>query len=195
VPVACPMARSEAVCSGHSRTRQIVSELQILRLAKHDKPVPKLIVRRQDGLDGQVKIELAAVAPAALAAFWPHNDAQRCHLLRTSERYFGRSAPEWQVADACDTVYGSEGWGFESLRARPSERAQLTGLPPVAGPLLLPDGSSSEPLSASSIAVRAAGRGVAGARVRHTAMPLTCTCHQSRLRTARRRRSRDRWRR
>ena len=24
-----------------------------------------------------------------------------------------------QVAGACDTVYGSEGWGFESLRARP----------------------------------------------------------------------------
>jgi hypothetical protein len=45
VPGACPMARSEAVCSGHSRTRRIGSQLQILRLAKHDKPVPKLIVR------------------------------------------------------------------------------------------------------------------------------------------------------
>jgi hypothetical protein len=27
-----------------------------------------------------------------------------------------------QVADARDTVYGSEGWGFESLRARPGQR-------------------------------------------------------------------------
>jgi hypothetical protein len=95
VPVGCPIARSETVCSGHSRTKQIASELQILWSGKHDKPVPKLIVRRQDGLDGQVKIELAGVAPAALAAFWPHNDAQRCHLLRTSERYFGRPAQEW----------------------------------------------------------------------------------------------------
>ena len=32
--------------------------------------------------------------PATLAAFWPHNDAQRCHLLRTSEQHFGRSAAE-----------------------------------------------------------------------------------------------------
>jgi hypothetical protein len=45
VPVACPMARSEAVCSGYSRTRRIGSELQIVSSAKHDKPVPKLIVR------------------------------------------------------------------------------------------------------------------------------------------------------
>jgi hypothetical protein len=44
VPVACPIARSETVCSGHSRTRQIGSELQILWSAMHDKPVPKLIV-------------------------------------------------------------------------------------------------------------------------------------------------------
>ena len=45
VPVACPTARSETVCSGHSRTRQIASELQMLWWGKHDKPVPKLIVR------------------------------------------------------------------------------------------------------------------------------------------------------
>ena len=45
VPVACPMARSETVYSGHPRTRQIVSELQIPWSAEHDKPVPKLIVR------------------------------------------------------------------------------------------------------------------------------------------------------
>jgi len=32
-----------------------------------------------------------------------------------------------QVADRRDTVYGSEGWGFESLRARPAQR-------PVANP-------------------------------------------------------------
>jgi hypothetical protein len=45
VPVACPIGRSETVCSGHSRTTQIVSELQILWSARRDKPVPKLIVR------------------------------------------------------------------------------------------------------------------------------------------------------
>jgi hypothetical protein len=39
VPVACPMARFETVCSGHSRTKQIASELQILWQGKHDKPV------------------------------------------------------------------------------------------------------------------------------------------------------------
>ena len=44
VPVACPTARSETACSGHSRTRQIASELQMLWWGKHDKPVPKLIV-------------------------------------------------------------------------------------------------------------------------------------------------------
>ena len=60
VPAAYPMTRSETVCSGHSRTRQIVSELQILRSTGHDKPVPKLIVRRQGGLDGQGAIELAS---------------------------------------------------------------------------------------------------------------------------------------
>src|SRR5690242_488810 len=45
VPVACPMARYEGVCSGHSRIRQIASELQIVWSGKHDKPVPKLVVR------------------------------------------------------------------------------------------------------------------------------------------------------
>ena len=45
MPVACPMARSEAVCSGHSRTRRIGPELQIVWSAKRDKPVPKLMVR------------------------------------------------------------------------------------------------------------------------------------------------------
>ena len=44
VPVACPVARSETVCGGHSRTTQIVSELQILWSARHGKPVPKLMV-------------------------------------------------------------------------------------------------------------------------------------------------------
>ena len=44
VPVACPMVRSETVYSGHPRTRQIVSELQIPWSAEHDKPVPKLMV-------------------------------------------------------------------------------------------------------------------------------------------------------
>jgi len=32
---------------------------------------------------------------AALATFWPHKDAQRCRLLRTSEYRLGRSAAEW----------------------------------------------------------------------------------------------------
>ena len=31
----------------------------------------------------------------ALAAFWPHKDAQRCCLLRTREYRLGRSAEEW----------------------------------------------------------------------------------------------------
>ncbi len=30
-------------------------------------------------------------------------------------------------------LYGSEGWGFESLRARTSERAQVTGPYPLRG--------------------------------------------------------------
>jgi len=42
-----PMARSETACSGHSRIRQIASELQIAWSGKHDKPVPKLIARQQ----------------------------------------------------------------------------------------------------------------------------------------------------
>ena len=50
VPVACPMARSETVCNGHSRTRQIASELQIRWSGKHDKPVPKLIVAPIPGI-------------------------------------------------------------------------------------------------------------------------------------------------
>jgi hypothetical protein len=45
VPVACPMAWSETVSSGHSRTTQMSTELQVLWSAEHDKPVPKLIVR------------------------------------------------------------------------------------------------------------------------------------------------------
>src|SRR5258708_1501656 len=64
VPVACPMARSEAVCSGHSRTRRVAPELRILWSTKHDKPVPKLTVsaaecrrQTQDQLPG---VRLAA---------------------------------------------------------------------------------------------------------------------------------------
>ena len=47
VHVACRMIRSETVCSGHSRTRKIVSEMEIMWSEKHDKPVPKLIVQRR----------------------------------------------------------------------------------------------------------------------------------------------------
>jgi len=57
-----------------------------------------------------------------LAAFWPHGDDQHCRLLRTSEWHLGRSAVNGQVADARDTVYGSEGWGFESLCSAISSR-------------------------------------------------------------------------
>ena len=39
-----PDGRYEAVCGGRSRIRQIVSELQILWSAEHDKLVPKLIL-------------------------------------------------------------------------------------------------------------------------------------------------------
>jgi len=46
VPVACPMAQSETVYSGHPRTRQMVAELQIPWSAEHDKPVPELMVQR-----------------------------------------------------------------------------------------------------------------------------------------------------
>jgi hypothetical protein len=47
VPVVCPMARSETVCRGHSRTMQLASELQILLwLVGCDKPVPRRIVCR-----------------------------------------------------------------------------------------------------------------------------------------------------
>jgi hypothetical protein len=36
-----------------------------------------------------------------------------------------------QVTDACVTVYGTEGWGFESLRARPGQRPFRTPAEPV----------------------------------------------------------------
>ncbi len=42
-----------------------------------------------------------------------------------------------QVARRRDTLYGSEGWGFETLRARTSERAQVKGLPAAEGAFLL----------------------------------------------------------
>ena len=52
VLVTCPMTRSETVCSRHPWTRQIASELQMLWPEKHDKPVPKLIVRRREARYG-----------------------------------------------------------------------------------------------------------------------------------------------
>ena len=54
----------------------------------------------------------------ALAAFGHTRDAQPCRLLRISEYRLGRSAVEWQVTATRDTVYESEGWGLNSLRAR-----------------------------------------------------------------------------
>ena len=39
--------------------------------------------------------DLAPRCLVTLAAFWPHNDAQRCRLLRTSEQHFSRSTEEW----------------------------------------------------------------------------------------------------
>jgi len=35
-----------------------------------------------------------------LTPFWPHEDAQRCRVLRTSEYRLGRSAVEW-VGSGC----------------------------------------------------------------------------------------------
>jgi hypothetical protein len=43
--------------------------------------------------DGTGIVSHAGVALVrALAAFWPHKDAQRCHLLRISEQNFDTSA-------------------------------------------------------------------------------------------------------
>ena len=33
-------------------------------------------------------------SPSYPGRIWPHKEAQRCHLLRTSEQHFGRSARE-----------------------------------------------------------------------------------------------------
>jgi hypothetical protein len=43
-----------------------------------------------------------------LAAFWPHNGAQRCRLLRIGEYDFSRSMGSAQVADATVDLYGSD---------------------------------------------------------------------------------------
>jgi hypothetical protein len=53
-----------------------------------------------------------------LASFWPHNSAQRRQLLRIAEQRSGRSTACEPVADAPADLYGSGGWGAESLQAR-----------------------------------------------------------------------------
>jgi len=58
---------------------------------------------------------------AALAAFWPHEDAQCCRLLRASESVWAGQRWNGQVAGARDTVYGSDGSELDacgSLSAR-----------------------------------------------------------------------------
>jgi hypothetical protein len=45
VPVACQMPRSETVYDGHPRARKKAFNLQVQWSARHDNPVPKLIVR------------------------------------------------------------------------------------------------------------------------------------------------------
>jgi hypothetical protein len=48
-----------------------------------------------------------------------------------------------QVAATRGTVYGSEGWGFESLRARPGQRPIAILQKPLLLPKLLPKRPSS----------------------------------------------------
>jgi hypothetical protein len=50
-----------------------------------------------------------------------------------------------QVTDARGTVYGSEGWGFESLRARPGQQPIAILGRPLLLPKLLPKWPSSGP--------------------------------------------------
>jgi hypothetical protein len=114
VPVACPIARSKTVCRGHSWIRQIASEQQIAWSGKHDKPVPKLMVRRQDGLDSVLAGASCAVQQLGTATHTPYSHPGQPTTLVSA----------WPFC--CEQVhassYGSEGWGFESLRARPAQR-------------------------------------------------------------------------
>ena len=88
-----------------------------------------------------------------------------------------------QVAGARDTVYGSEGWGFESLRARSfvtCSKQQLTGpLPEYPGQGQSSGVSHIEPGIASALTVPPlppadAGRAGTGAGVRTSAVAATC---------------------
>jgi hypothetical protein len=69
-----------------------------------------------------VRIEGRVDAEGAVAGFWPDNSAQRCQMLRTVEQRSGRSQLQRLVVDTRVALYGSEGWGFESLRARPGQQ-------------------------------------------------------------------------
>jgi len=57
-------------------------------------------------------------AIAGLAGIWPDKNAQQRQTMQASDAYLGTSGDMSQIARPGDTLYGSEGWGFESLRAR-----------------------------------------------------------------------------
>jgi hypothetical protein len=59
--------------------------------------------------------------------------AARQHLVDRSQPLASRPRPQKAFSDPAATSYGSEGWGFESLRARPGQRP----LPIMEGAFLL----------------------------------------------------------
>jgi len=70
----------------------------------------------------QASGRICATTVAGLAGNWPDEDAQQRQTMQASDAYLGTSGDMSQVARPSDTLYGSEGWGFESLRARPGQR-------------------------------------------------------------------------
>jgi hypothetical protein len=106
VPVTCPMSRSETVCSGHPRARKTVLDLQIRWSARHDKLVPKLIVRCQGGLDSVLGGASRPAQQLGTATHTPYGHPGR------------PTTPVSACAVCCEQVragsYGSEGSGSES---------------------------------------------------------------------------------
>ena len=81
----------------------------------------------------QTSGRICATTVAGLAGIWPDEDAQQRQTMQASDAYLGTSGDMSQVARPSDTLYGSEGWGFESLRARPGQRP----IPIMEGAFLL----------------------------------------------------------
>jgi hypothetical protein len=89
---------------------------------------------------------------AGLAGFWPDDNAQRSATMPSNDRDQGRPRGLGLVRRSPVTLYGSEGWGFESLRARPAQRPLPILLWPELLPNLAPKGAIIMPPNSSSIA-------------------------------------------